>query len=312
MELDYLQLFVKYSTGPKGTLSVLSLFFLILGRVGPIIALSPFFGARLLPAPVKLGLAISLIAMVIPKFLVTITTPVTFNMDLLFLMLREILIGSIFGFFLGLPFLIVSTAGVFIDHQRGAASLMTNDPTIQNQSSPIGTLYNLLLITLFWAVNGPFYVLDALFLSYDLVPPDTWAFPSFLLEQGLLHDRLIHVLFIFATLSLQLCMPAFLAMLMTDTFLGIINRLAPQVQITFLGMGLKSWFAILIVCLGFTPFVSQLSKQIESWLIEFREIVQETCSQKGELPGRETTASQGKFRVEYEGEEMAESAPLPR
>jgi type III secretory pathway component EscT len=82
-------------------------------------------------------------------------------------------------------------------------------------------------------------------------------------------------------------MPAFLALLMTDTFLGIINRLAPQVQITFLGMGLKSWFAILIVCIGFTPFVSQLTKQVESWLIEFHEVVQECCSQEGELPGRE-------------------------
>jgi type III secretory pathway component EscT len=176
---------------------------------------------------------------------------------------------------------------------------MTNDPTIQNQSSPIGTLYNMLLITLFWTVNGPFYVIDALFLSYDLLPPDTWASPAFLLENSLLHDRLIHVLYIFATLSLQLCMPAFLAMLMTDTFLGIINRLAPQVQITFLGMGLKSWFAILMVCIGFTPFVGQLTKQIESWLMEFKEIVYETCYQPDELPKKaEPTALLKKIRVE--------------
>jgi type III secretory pathway component EscT len=282
VELDYLQLFLKHSS--QGNLSVLSLCFLIVGRVGPIIGLSPFFGARILPAPVKFGLALTFIAMLLPKLLLTVTTPLSFNLDLVCLMFREVLIGSIFGFFLGLPFLIVSSAGVFIDHQRGAASLMTNDPTIQNQSSPIGTLFNMLLIVIFWALNGPFYVLDSLFLSYDLLPPDKWIFPSFLLENSLLHDRLMHVLYIFATLSLQLCMPAFLALLMTDTFLGIINRLAPQVQITFLGMGLKSWFAILIVCLGFIPFVSQLSKQVENWLLEFHEIVQETCYQQGELP----------------------------
>ena len=175
---------------------------------------------------------------------------------------------------------------MFIDHQRGAASLMTNDPTIQNQSSPIGTLYNMLLIVIFWSVGGPFYVIDVLFDSYDLMPPDKWAFPAFLLQNSQFHERLIHILYIFATLSLQLCMPAFLAMLMTDTFLGIINRLAPQVQITFLGMGIKSWFAILMVCIGFMPFVGQLKKQITSWLREFKEIVVEIGAQEGALPGR--------------------------
>ncbi len=291
VELDYLRLFETQSSGEWNFLSVLSLCFLIFGRIAPIIGLSPFFGARILPAPVKLALAISLMAIILPKLLGMVTTPLSFNLELICLLLREVLIGSIFGFFLGLPFLIVSSSGVFIDHQRGAASLMTNDPTIQNQSSPIGTLYNMLLIVIFWMVNGPFYVLDSLYLSYDLLPPDQWSFPAFLLENSLLHERLMHVLFIFATLSLQLCMPAFLAMLMTDTFLGIINRLAPQVQITFLGMGLKSWFAILMVCLGFTPFVSQLAKQVESWLIEFHEIVHESCSPKGALPGREIAKS---------------------
>ena len=291
MELDYLGLFEK-TAGSKGLLFVLSLCFLILGRVAPIIGLAPFFGGRVLPAPVKLAMGLCFIAMLLPKLLVTVNEPITFNAELFFLMMRELLIGSIMGFFLGLPFLIVSSSGVFIDHQRGAASLMTNDPTIQNQSSPIGTLYNMVLIVIFWNVGGPFFVLDTLFDSYDLLPPDKWVFPAFLLQNSLLHERITHVMYIFATLSLQLAMPAFLAMLMTDTFLGIINRMAPQVQITFLGMGLKSWFAIIMVCLGFFPFVKQLEKEIQGWLVEFKQIVVEICLQKGELPGRESTALQ--------------------
>lgn len=275
MELDYLQLFVRGSNKLQGALSALSLCFLIVGRIAPIIAMSPFFGARVLPAPVKVGISLCFIGIVLPKLIFTITTPLEFGFHLWVMMLREVLIGAIFGFFLGLPFLIVSSSGVFIDHQRGAASLMTNDPTIQNQSSPIGTLYNMLLIVLFWAVGGPFYVLDALFYSYELIPPDQWIFPSFLMEKSLLHERILHVLFIFATISLQLCMPALLAILMTDTFLGIINRLAPQVQITFLGMGLKSWLALLMVCIGFVPFVNQLSKQLEGWMSEFQQIIYE-------------------------------------
>lgn len=284
MELDYVRLYIEGSAARSSPLSVLSLIILSMGRIGPIIGLSPFFGARILPAPVKIAMGLCFAAIILPKLIFAGETQVTFSTDLVFLMLKEVLIGTIFGFFLGLPFLMVSSAGIFIDHQRGAASLMTNDPTIQNQSSPIGTLYNLVLITVFWTLSGPFFVLDSLFQSYELLPPDQWLPLPFIAEHSLTHERLIHVLFIFATISLQLCMPALLAMLMTDTFLGIINRMAPQVQITFLGMGLKSWFAILIVCLGFVPFVNQLSKQVESWIIEFQAIVQECCQQQPQTP----------------------------
>lgn len=262
----------------------MSLCLLSAGRIAPVVALSPFFGARILPNPVKVVITMVFMTMIIPKLMLSITTPPSFDMTLFFLLIKEMFLGFLFGFFLGLPFLMVSAAGVYIDHQRGAASLMTNDPTIQNQSSPLGTLYNLLLISIFWGLNGPFYVIDTLFLSYDLIPPEAWVNPLFLAEHSLIHERLIHALFIFTSISLQLAMPGILAILMTDTFLGIINRLAPQVQITFLGMGLKSWFALMIVCFGLIPFVGQLEKEIKSWLVEFHKVVVECKYPEKEIP----------------------------
>lgn len=275
MELDYVQLYMRGTEHWGSVQSVLSICFLTVARMAPVIGLSPFFGARILPNPVKIGMLVCFLAIILPKMIFSVTTPLQFNFTLLALLFREILIGAIFGFFLGLPFLIVSSTGVYVDHQRGGASLMTNDPTIQNQTSPLGTLYNMTLIVVFWGLGGPFHVLDFLYDSYDLIPPDRWIAPLFLAEHSLLHDRIILVLYTFAALSIQLAMPALLAVLMTDTFLGIANRLAPHVQITFLGMGLKSWFALLIVCLGFFPFVSQLGKQINFWLLEFKEIIYE-------------------------------------
>jgi type III secretion protein SpaR/YscT/HrcT len=275
VELDYLTLFIKASEHWHSPVSVLAVCFLAIGRIAPIISISPFFGARVLPNPVKVVTALVFMAIILPKIILSIKEPPGFNVSLFFLMLKEVLLGYIFGFFLSLPFLIVSSAGVFIDHQRGAASLMTNDPTIQNQSSPLGTLYNYVLIATFWALNGPFYVIDTLYTSYDLIPPGAWLTPVLFSEHSLLYDKVVNALFVFSSLSLQLAMPAFLAILMTDTFLGIINRLAPQVQITFLGMGLKSWFALLMVCIGFVPFVGQLEKEIHSWLLDFQELVQE-------------------------------------
>jgi type III secretion protein T len=275
VELDYVQLLLRGNEHLGSVLSVGSIIFLAVGRIGPIIGMTPFFGGKILPNSAKFAMAFCFAVMIVPQLIFSFSRPVSFNFELMMLMVREVFIGSLLAFFMGLPFSIVSSAGVFIDHQRGAASLMTNDPTVQNQSSPIGTLYNMLLITIFWAIGGPFYVLDTIFYSYQLIPPDRWEAPLFLFEHSDFHIRVLHALQIFATLSLQLAMPALLAILMTDTFLGIINRLAPQVQITFLGMGFKSWFALLVICLGFYPFVTQLTKQVENWLKEFQEIVVE-------------------------------------
>lgn len=274
MAVDYVDIFMKSPIAEKGSLlSVMALIVLTSFRIMPIVALAPFFGARILPHPVKVVFSLILVCAVMPKILLTSTEPLGFNVNLIFLGFKELLIGLIMGFFLGLPFLIVSSAGVFIDQQRGAASLMVNDPTIQNQSSPIGTIYNLMLIVLFFAADGPFFVIDSILDSFQIIPPDKFLDPLFFAPQAYLREKLVKCLQVFAMMALQLSAPALIALLMTDTFLGVINRLAPQVQIYFLGIGLKSWLACLMVCIGWIYFNDQMRKEIIVWLREFFEML---------------------------------------
>jgi type III secretion protein SpaR/YscT/HrcT len=271
--MDYVDILVKSNLFKGTQVNTFSLMALIIARIIPVVAIAPFFGARVLPHPVKMALSVCLMAMVLPKILNTMTDPLQFNATLIVLAMKEIFIGTIIGFFLSIPFLILSSSGLLIDHQRGASSLMTNDPTIQNQSSSIGTLYNLILIVLFFNSMGPFYVIDTLLSSYDIVPPDKFISPLFFSEVSPLHIKIVQTLNNFATMMIQFAMPALLVILMTDTFLGIINRMAPQVQITFLGMGLKSWLALFIVCIGWSPFIEQMSRQIVKWIQDFYFLV---------------------------------------
>lgn len=272
--MDYIELVLKSSFGKSDAFAFIALAVLVLCRIMPIITLAPFFGSRVLPHPVKVALALSLFVVILPQLLI-ISTPnnLLFNQTLCMLCLKELFIGIVLGFFLGLPFLIVSSAGVYIDHQRGAASLMVNDPALQNQSSPIGTLYNFILIVLFFNIGGFNRVIDAILDSYTLVPPDQFINPLFFEEKTAVKEKLITALQVFVTLSLQLSAPALVVLLMTDSFLGIINRLAPQVQITFLGMGLKSWLGILMVAIGWFVLVEQFAKELNLWLTEFQKLI---------------------------------------
>ena len=272
---DYLSLYLNSSLAVGEPIAVLSLIMLTLARLTPIITMAPFFGAKVLPHPVKVGFALILFAIFLPKLLMVISTPLQFNLMLIFLMIKELFIGYVIGFLISMPFMIVQSAGILIDHQRGGASLMVNDPTIQNQSSPFGTLFNMVLIVMFFLIDGPFLFIDAIMTSYDVIPPDRFINASFWDKNTHFWDLQIKLLNMVMTLTIQLAAPALIAILMTDFFLGIANRLAPQVQITFLGMPLKSLLAILVVFVGWRLFNEQVIKETYKWLTIINETIQQ-------------------------------------
>lgn len=259
--MDYVSLYTNVAFAQNDFLPFLSLMFLFMGRLLPIIALVPFFGGRVLPRPVKVTFCISLFAIFLPQLMTVTMTPLTFNLQLVLFLIKELFVGILIGFFLSIPFVIVQSAGILIDHQRGGASLMVNDPTIQSQSSPLGTLYNLVLVYLFFMIDGPFLVLEIISQSYNILPPDKMLNSRLFEMNSDIVQYSMKILGNVMILSTQLAAPALIMILMTDFFLGIANRLAPQVQITFLGMPLKSLLALVVVFFGWTLFNEEIVKQ---------------------------------------------------
>lgn len=269
---SYVEIFLN-SALAKNPIAALSLFFLFLARLLPIIALSPFLGARVLPHPVKMALAITLFAIFLPKLVEVTETPFNFDFTLLVYLVKELFIGLIIGNIISLPFIIVQSAGIIIDHQRGGASLMVNDPTIQNQSSPLGTLFNMVLIYVFFLIDGPFLFFEAILNSYELVPPDKFISNYFFSKNSVSAEMMIKLFNQVMIMSVQFATPALIAILMTDSFLGIANRLAPQVQITFLGMPLKSLLGLTVVCLGWNLMVSYMGTTSNYWIVQVNEMI---------------------------------------
>jgi len=263
---DYIDLYLNSALAAGTPESFLSLFLLGLARLLPIIQMSPFFGSRTLPQPVKIGFAVSLFAIFLPTLLINLKGPLYFNMSLLLMASKELFIGFAIGWIMSIPFSIVQTVGMIIDHQRGGASLNVNDPTIQSQSSPIGTLYNLVLIYVFYYIDGPFYFIEAINTSYEILPPDTFLSQAFFTRASNFWDIQIKLLNKIMVISTQLVAPPLITILMTDMFLGIANRLAPQVQITFLGLPLKSLLAFTVMWLGWKQYNQQTVVMVFQWM----------------------------------------------
>jgi type III secretory pathway component EscT len=84
---------------------------------------------------------------------------------------------------------------------------------------------------------------------------------------GLLHQVL--------SLAIQLGAPSIIGILMAEMFLGIANRLSPQVQIVFLGISLKSFVGLALLAAAWFFILKQLGKESLSWMKTLHQAIQE-------------------------------------
>jgi len=254
-------------------MSVLTMFFLGLMRLAPIVSLAPFLGSKL-PGVVKMGLAISLTAVLLPHIIMTAARPApSFDTHFLILGLKEVMIGMILTLLVGFPFYIAQSSGVLIDFLRGSSALQVTDPFMQAQASPIGLLYNYVFIVLFYEIGGPFIFINGLINSYTIIPADAFINASFYSLHHPFWQNTMSLLTQFTALSIQLAAPSLVAILMAEMFLGIANRLAPQVQIAFLGMSIKSLLGIALLWAGWYFILQQIGKQSLMWLQSMNQLL---------------------------------------
>jgi type III secretion protein T len=250
-----------------------ALILLCLARIVPIIALAPFFGAKVLPDTMKIGFGIALIPVFLPYLIIKSSGHIAFDIVFILLMVKEIFIGFLLGVMVSVPFYIAQGAGNLIDHQRGSQSLQVNDPSTQTQASPLGLIYNQILIVIFFSIGGPFLFFDALFTSYKLIPADQFLDPEFFAKTRPIWHLFIGLVTTMITISLQLAAPSLIAILMSDLFLGIANRMAPQVQISFLLWSLKAFIGIALLWAAWWFILKQMEVQSFTWLKTITKIV---------------------------------------
>lgn len=269
---SYLSMFL--SLPQLQPMTVLAVFFLTLGRVLPIVGLAPFLGSSNVKGSMRIGYSLALVAVFLPQNLFTVHGDIHYSMLFVGYMLKELLIGVILGFLSTVPFVIAQMAGSLIDFQRGASSLQVSDPTTQTQTGPIGLLANFMLIALFFSFNGPFIFFNGLADSYQLIPVDSFINPTIMNNQTPFWKEIYGLASSMMNIAIQLAAPALIGILLTDLFLGIANRLAPQVQIVFLGIALKSWVGIALLTAAWGMMLKVMSQESVNWFQALNWMIQ--------------------------------------
>jgi len=246
---------------------LLLLLLLAFMRLATICSIAPFLGAKLVPAPARVALAMSLTLVLLPTIIFNSTTDFsTVQSYLILFSLKEIMIGFLLGFLSSVPFFIAQSAGIFIDFARGASSMMGQDATTQTQVSTIGIFMNYYLVVLFFSLGGPLLFFSAVENSFNILPVDGFLPLAFYDKHNVLWLQIIDLMNQVFKISIQLSAPALLAILMAEAFLGIANRLAPNVQISFLGMPLKSLLGLTLLWAGWYVLTNKLSDYSIAWI----------------------------------------------
>ena len=272
MTADYMLYF--FNVPGLSPIGLLALFLLALFRIGPVIFFAPFLGGKLTPVSTRIGVAIILSVVFLPTIIHTSAhQSLDLNMMFTLLAIKELFLGFVLGMLVSIPFFIAQSCGILVDYLRGASILQAQDPTMQNQSSSIGNLFNYMLIVLFFQIDGPFKFFDIFIKSYEIIPAEGFISSHYFNLKMPLWKHGMDVVNKVTALSIQLSAPALVAVLMAEMFLGIANRLAPQVQIAFLGMSLKSLVGLLVLWAGWFFILKQTSIVTDNWLDMMSEIV---------------------------------------
>jgi type III secretion protein T len=261
---SYLNLLLSFAQ--IDPLTLLAAFFLSMARILPIMVIAPFFGAKTAPGTIRIMFSITILLVLLPQILLSIKTPIPFDLRFSVLFLKEAIFGFILGMIVSIPFFIAQTSGTLVDHMRGAQSLQVTDPTTSAKTSPTGVFYNYVLIAVFFLIGGPFFFIDALGKSYTLIPLDKLFNPIFFSLKAPVGHMIVTLFNYVLSMSIQLAAPPLIGVIMAEMFLGIANRMAPQVQIVFLGIPLKSWVSLAMLAAAWYYIIQQLGRESENWL----------------------------------------------
>jgi type III secretion protein T len=245
-----------------------------MARTAGLFAVTPFLGRGMLTGLARNGVILSLTLPVLPRLFAN--RPAAFDTVNLFVVLSLTLKELLIGVLLGLPLAAIAwgleAAGFMIDNQRGATMASSLNPATGNQSSPVGILLAQLYTTWLFVSGGFAAMLDLLYRSQIVWP--AWSFapsfgPDFTSQMLRLLDAVMRICLLAAG-------PALIAMFISEFGLALVSRFAPQLQVFFLAMPVKSGVGLLLLLLSVgvilydaaheLPTVAQLITLIARWL----------------------------------------------
>lgn len=224
-------------------------FTLVLIRISGICVVAPFFGGEQVAKRIRALLALIITFVVFPtisfpQLEVPSSVPI-----ILFVTLKELLLGFFIGFIPTAIFYGFQMGGKFASIHIGLAMARMLDPFAENESSIIGQIINMMLFVVFIVINGHHLVLKMLIDSFTIIPPTQFVFSVEIVDEA------VKVFNIVIGTSLRVAAPLMAALFAINLVFGFTSKLVPQMNVFILSLPAKIAVGLLLLMVSLPAIV---------------------------------------------------------
>lgn len=238
-------------------------------RVCTFIMIAPFFGMNNTPRRVKAALGLFITVIIYNTTLPHQPLGYDTMLGYVILIARELVTGALVG--LGASFCtqIVTFAGHIVDMNIGLSMMTTMDPTTRQNSTITGTYYQYTTM-LILLISGMYqFLILALNDTFRLIPIGKAVFDQ---------EELINSITLFMSeyllIGFRICLPVFVVVMILNTVLGILAKVAPQMNMFAVGIQIKILVGLVVMFLttmllpGAANFIFSHMKIITTRMVE--------------------------------------------
>ncbi|NOY10074.1 MAG: flagellar biosynthetic protein FliR [Spirochaetes bacterium] len=241
------------------TIKNFQLFLIILFRILAMVEVAPLLSSSLIPQLAKVGLSF-FTAVVVYPWVVQMGYQIPDNaVQYFMLVIGEVLIGIIIGFFLTLIYAAFLVAGQFFSLQMGFGASQVYDPLAQIQIPLMGQFLNLIAMLVFLSINGfQKFMLVGVMRSFqtikaiDLVTGRDYLVQLFIRSLGKLFAN-----------ALTIAFPVLGTLLLISISMGLLAKAAPQMNLLMMGFPIAIGVGFLILFLTIPFLVSAFERIID-------------------------------------------------
>lgn len=216
-------------------------------RLGAMFMAMPLFGAKVVPARVRLTLAFAVTIVLMPLLPpMPVVNPLSIGSMLI--TLQQIIIGVGMGFSLQVFFQIFVLGGQIIAGKLGLGFASMNDPASGVSVPVIAQFYTIAVTLLFFAVDAHVVALEAIAASFYSIPIGQ----SFDTEHLSMIIGLGSWMFNGAVL---MSLPLLTALLIVNMAFGVMSKAAPQMNIFAVGFPMTLVFGLLLMWFSLISFL---------------------------------------------------------
>jgi len=219
-------------------------------RFGAAFMICPALADSMIPGFARRCAVFAFSALVIPQVFSEMPPGDPVVAFLVLIAVKEVLIGVLIGFFASVPFWIAENIGNFIDNQRGATMGEVYSPLSGTQVSTTGIFFTQIVSTIF-VTSGAFLLMTgAVYAIYSIWP----VFGDFVAVRPGSSGFMLQTLDNMMRTTVVISSPIIIIMFLATVGLGIVNRTAPQLNVFFLSMPIKSALGLAMLVI-YLPYI---------------------------------------------------------